>query len=211
MFIQLLSNPLSLIYWLLAFGVSLAVHEAAHAWMAERLGDPTAKLSGRLTLNPLAHIDPLGTLMLFFFGFGWGKPVPVDPYNLRDTRRDAGLISICGPVANLLLAVFLSLFLRLFALSSLIFNVLLVPIITLNVRWAIFNLLPFHPLDGGKVLVGFLPSDQAWKVEEFLQEFQIIFLMLIIFPIFGHSLIEIVVEPVSNLILKFLLPGMSLI
>jgi len=208
---QLLSNPFSLIYWLLAFGISLSVHEAAHAWMADRLGDPTAKLSNRLTLNPLAHIDPLGTLMLFVFGFGWGKPVPFDPYNLRNPRRDAGLISLSGPAANLILAAILSVILRLFTIYYLIFNILLVPIITLNVRWAIFNLLPFHPLDGGKVLVGFLPPAQALKAEEFLTQYQLIFLMLIIFPFFGNSLISLVIDPVINFLLNLLLPGMPLI
>jgi len=209
---QLFSDPIFLIYWLLAFGISLSVHEAAHAWMADRLGDPTARLSGRLTLNPLAHIDPLGTLMLFIFGFGWGKPVPFDPYNLRNPRRDAGLISLSGPIANLILAAILSIFIHLPLIANYyILTTLLVPIITLNVRWAIFNLLPFHPLDGGKVLVGFLPQEQALKVEEILEAYQLIFLMLIIFPFFGQSLIGLIVEPISNLILKILLPGTPLI
>ena len=211
MITQLISSPLALIYWLLAFGISLSIHEAAHAWMADRLGDPTARLSGRLTLNPLAHIDPLGTLMLFFFRFGWGKPVPIDPYNLKDPRRDAGLISLSGPAANLLLAVILSLILRLFTTYNLIFNILLVPIITLNVFWAIFNLLPFHPLDGGKVLIGLLPQEQSQKVEEILEEYQLIFLMFIIFPFFGNSLVGLIVEPIANFILKILLPGIPLI
>jgi len=209
---QLLSNPFSLIYWLLAFGISLSVHEAAHAWMADRLGDPTARLSKRLTLNPLAHVDPLGTLMLFIFGFGWGKPVPFDPYNLRNPRRDAGLISLSGPVANLILAAILSIFIRLPLIANYYLPTpLLIPIIILNIRWAIFNLLPFHPLDGGKVLVGFLPQEQALKVEEILEVYQLIFLVLIIFPIFGQSLIGLVVEPISNLILKILLRGITLI
>ena len=209
---QLLSNPFSLIYWLLAFGISLSVHEAAHAWMADRLGDPTARLSKRLTLNPLAHVDPLGTLMLFIFGFGWGKPVPFDPYNLRNPRRDAGLISLSGPVANLILAAILSIFIRLpLSANYFLLTTLLIPIITLNVRWAIFNLLPFHPLDGGKVLVGFLPQEQALKVEEILEAYQLIFLMLIIFPLFGQSLIGLIVEPIADLILKILLPGTPLI
>ena len=213
MITQLISSPLALIYWLLAFGISLSIHEAAHAWMADRLGDPTARLSGRLTLNPLAHIDPFGTLMLLFFRFGWGKPVPIDPYNLKDPRRDAGLISLSGPAANLILATILAIILR-FALNYSITQLLitlLIPIIALNVSWAIFNLLPIHPLDGGKVLVGFLPQEQSQKVEEILEEYQLIFLMFIIFPFFGNSLVGLIVEPIANFILKILLPGIPLI
>jgi len=210
MITQLFSNPVTLIYWLLAFGLSLSVHEAAHAWMADRLGDPTAKLAGRMTLNPLAHIDPLGTLMLLFFRFGWGKPVPFDDYNLQNPRRDAGLISLAGPASNLLLAALFALAFRLFyPLSSLFY--LIVPIIVLNVSWGIFNLLPIHPLDGGKILVGFLPAEPALKVEQILQEYQLIFLLLIIFPFFGNSLISIILDPVINLILGVLLPGTPLI
>lgn len=211
---QLISSPLALFYWLLAFGISLAVHEAAHAWMADRLGDPTAKLSGRLTLNPLAHIDPLGSLMLFFFHFGWGKPVPVDSYNLRDPRRDSGLISLSGPTANFLLATICSFILRLSSHTSqfsFLASVFLTPIISLNVYWGLFNLLPIHPLDGGKVLIGFLPSNLALEVEDFLSRYQLIFLMLIIFPFFGNSLVGAIIEPLANLIFKVLLPGTPVI
>lgn len=214
MLTQLFSNPITLIYWLLAFGLSLSIHEAAHAWMADRLGDPTARLAGRMTLNPLAHLDPLGTLMLLFFRFGWGKPVPIDDYNLQNPRKDAGLISLAGPAANLILATTLSLILRLSPPASnfsLLTSVLLTPIIILNVSWGIFNLLPIHPLDGGKILVGFLPSESALKVEEILEEYQLIFLLLIIFPFFGNSLISIILDPVINLILGILLPGMSVV
>lgn len=207
---QLLSSPITFLYWFLAFGISLSVHEAAHAWMADRLGDPTAKLSGRLTLNPFAHIDPLGTLMLLIFRFGWGKPVPFDPYNLRNPRRDAGLISLSGPSANLILSTLCSLLFRLTSQLSPI-TYLLIPIITLNVYWAIFNLLPFHPLDGGKVLVGFLPQDLAYKVEQILEQFSLIFILFLFFPIFGVSLISAIIEPVANFILGFLLPGASFI
>lgn len=210
MLTQLISNPPALIYWLLAFGISLSVHEAAHAWMADRLGDPTAKLSGRLTLNPLAHLDPLGTLMLLFFRFGWGKPVPFDPYNLQNPRRDAGIISLAGPASNLLFATISAIIFRFtYHLSPITY--LLIPIITLNVSWAIFNLLPIHPLDGGKVLVGFLPQELALKVEQFLAQYQLIFLILIIFPFFGNSLVSIVIEPVINFILKILMSGMPLV
>jgi len=210
MFTQLFSDPLVLIYWLLAFGLSLSIHESAHAWMADHLGDPTARLAGRLTLNPLAHLDPLGTLMLLLFRFGWGKPVPFDEYNLQNPRRDAGLISLAGPASNLLLATISAVLFRLlYPLSSVFY--LLVPIVILNVSWGFFNLLPIHPLDGGKILVGFLPAEPALKVEEFLQEFQLIFLLLIIFPFFGNSLVNLILDPVINFVLNLLMPGMPVV
>lgn len=210
MLTQLFSNPLALIYWLIAFGISLSVHEAAHAWMADRLGDPTARLAGRLTLNPLAHLDPIGTLMLLFAHFGWGKPVPIDAYNLRQPRRDSGLISLAGPAANFILAILLSLILHLSYVFPFI-ALLLTPIIYLNISWGVFNLLPVHPLDGSHVLVGFLPRETAEKVEQILEEYGLILLLFIIFPFFGKSLVNMIIEPIINLILSLLLPGMPLI
>ena len=203
MLLEVINTPIKVIYWLIAFGISLSVHEAAHAWMADRLGDPTAKLSGRLTLNPLAHLDPIGTLMLLFAGFGWGKPVPVDDFNLLHPRRDSGLISLAGPTANLTLAVFLSLIFRLIYPSSFI-SFLLLPIISLNVSWAIFNLLPVHPLDGSHVLVGFLPADTAERVEQALEEYGLILLIFLVFPFFGESLAIKIISPIINFILRLL-------
>src|SRR3990167_10883511 len=106
------SNPLLLILWLAALIIAVTIHEFAHAFAADRLGDPTPKLMGRLTLNPLAHLDVLGTLMLLIARFGWGKPVQIDPFNLQNPRRDSALIALAGPLSNLLLAVVLSLILR---------------------------------------------------------------------------------------------------
>lgn len=204
MLTQLISSPITLIYWLISFGISLSVHEAAHAWMADRLGDPTAKLSGRLTLNPLAHIDPIGTLMLLFAGFGWGKPVPVDDFNLLHPRRDSGLISLAGPAANLTLATLLSLVLRLIYPSSFI-SYLLLPLISLNVSWAIFNLLPIHPLDGSHVLVGLLSAETAERVEYALEEYGLILLIFLVFPFFGESLAIKIISPIIGFILRLLI------
>src|SRR3990167_3483958 len=108
----LFTDPLQFLIWAAALVSAVTVHEFAHAWTAVRLGDPTPKLQGRLTLNPLAHLDPLGTLMLLLVRFGWGKPVVFDPYNLKNPRRDAAVISLAGPAANLLLASILSVLLR---------------------------------------------------------------------------------------------------
>src|SRR3990167_2370413 len=108
------------LYFLFGLIIAITIQEFAHAFLADRLGDPTPRAQGRLTLNPLAHLDPVGTLMLLIFRFGWGKPVIFDPYNLAHPRRDAGLISLAGPVSNIILAIGLSLILRFIPLPTLI-------------------------------------------------------------------------------------------
>jgi len=186
--------------------VAITIHEFAHAAMADRLGDPTPRLMGRLTLNPLAHLDPIGTLMLLIFHFGWGKPVPIDPFNLRNPRRDLALISLAGPASNLILAVLLSILIRLIGPIGLIR-----PVISLNIILAIFNLLPIYPLDGFKIISGILPPEQACQWEE-LQSFGPLILFLLIFPLFGQSLINTILGPIINSLLQILIPfGYTLI
>ncbi|KKS87212.1 MAG: Peptidase M50 [Candidatus Gottesmanbacteria bacterium GW2011_GWB1_43_11] len=109
---NILNSPVSFLFYVAALIVAITIHEFSHAWSADHLGDPTPRLQGRLTLNPLAHLDPLGTILLFLVHFGWGKPVQFDPFNLRNPRRDAALISLAGPAANLLLATVCSIALR---------------------------------------------------------------------------------------------------
>lgn len=207
---------------IVAFLLSLSVHEMAHAFVADRLGDPTARLEGRVTLNPIAHLDPIGTLLplvLLLTGsplvFGWGKPVPFDPYNLRSPRRDAALISVAGPAANIILAIILAVLIRashlFLGVSAYNIEIFLTPILVMNINWALFNLLPVHPLDGGKVLVGLLPSDLAEKVDETLHQFGTILLIFLIFPFFGFSVASSVIAPITRLLLAILLPGAPLI
>lgn len=210
----------------MAFVVAITVHEAAHAWMAVRLGDPTPKLTGRLSLNPLVHYDPIGTTLLFVLvilralgapviPFGWAKPVMFDPYNLENPRRDAALISLAGPASNILLATILSMLIRIFALGSSplgLLSALFVPIILLNIILAVFNLLPVHPLDGGKILVGILPERDALQVDLFLKRYGMLILIFLIFPTFGGaSPVTMIISPVIDFLVNLLVPNFQFI
>jgi len=200
----LFSNPFQFALLAISLIIAIDIHEFSHAWTADKLGDPTARLNGRMTLDPRAHLDPLGTLALLFINFGWGKPVPIDPYNLRSPKRDTAIISLAGPASNLILATILSLITKFTPLA--VFSAFLIPLIILNVNLAVFNLIPFPPLDGAKILTGFLPHEWAWQLEESLERYGMILLFLFLFPIFGQtSLIIKVISPIINLILKFLL------
>ena len=199
----MLTDPLALLLFLPALIIAITIHEFAHAFLADRLGDPTPQLQGRLSLNPLKHLDPVGSLMLLFFRFGWGKPVEFDPYNLRHPRRDAALISLAGPAVNLVLATLLALILK-FSPSSL-FSVFLIPVILININLAIFNLLPVPPLDGAKILYGFLPRDWADEYNDFMGRYGTILLILLIIPIGGSSLAINLILPVINAISNLLL------
>jgi Zn-dependent protease len=201
----LFTHPFSFLIFIIALLVAVTIHEFSHAWMADKLGDPTPRLAGRLTLNPLAHLDPIGTLSLLIVRIGWGKPVPFDPYNLSNPRRDTALISLAGPASNLILATFLSLLLKIFY-PQLLITQLLITLITLNVSLAIFNLLPIPPLDGAKILVGFLPKHWGIKLEEELSQYGIFILILLIFPFFGGtSLASRLIFPIINLVVDLLI------
>lgn len=205
MFSLLFNNPLVFIIFCLGLLVAVTIHEFAHAWVADKLGDPTPRLAGRLTLNPLAHLDPIGTLALLIARIGWGKPVPIDPYNLPNPRRDAALISLAGPASNLILAIILALVIKIIH-PQLFITQLLIPIITINVGLAIFNLLPIPPLDGSKILVGFLPKKWGIKAAEELSQYGIFLLILLIFPFFGGaSLASQIIYPIIELILNLLI------
>jgi len=152
----LLKDPLSFILIAIPLLYSIIFHELAHGWVAYLMGDPTAKSLGRLSLNPLKHLDPIGTIMLFIFGFGWAKPVPVNFSQLRDRHKGMILVSAAGIITNMLLA-FIALFLsRLLSLSpSSMPAVLLYYFAQINIILAAFNLIPLPPLDGSKILMGF--------------------------------------------------------
>jgi len=215
-----------IIAWILAFIIAITVHEAAHAWMADRLGDPTAKLMGRLSLNPLVHYDRVGTTMLLVLTilrsigipvipFGWAKPVQYDPFNLQNPRRDSATISLAGPASNILVAGLLSVVVRVmqnpFSPAS-GFSYLLYPIIGLNIALAVFNLIPLHPLDGGKILVGLLPRSEAHDADIFLRRYSMILLLFMILPFAGgRSVLGSVISPIIEAVLNFLIPNNPLI
>lgn len=182
--------------------IAITVHEFSHGFVAYKLGDPTAKMMGRLTINPLAHLDPIGALMFLFVGFGWAKPVPVDPRHFRHEKRDTCLVSAAGPASNLFLA-FIAFALiillypdgletsvegllghssRLSSVSAVLFQILTSSLFV-NLALMAFNLLPIAPLDGSKVLSAFLPYPLDHRYDELMRYGPYILLALILLPI----------------------------
>jgi len=152
----LMSDPVAFVLLIIPLLYSVVIHEVAHGWVANRMGDPTAKLLGRLSLNPLKHLDPIGTLMLFLVGFGWAKPVPINMNNIADRRKGLIFVSSAGILANIFLAFGSLLVYRLWG-QSLTGTVALIANYTayINVTLAALNLIPIPPLDGSKILMGF--------------------------------------------------------
>lgn len=205
-----------IILGIVGFGFAVVIHEVAHGLVAERLGDPTARLMGRLTLNPLKHIDIIGSVVLPLtlllirspFLFGWAKPVPVDPYNLQHPKKDMALISLAGPLSNIIMATILSIFLRVFVVAFPHTNILtlFIYLIQFNIALAVFNLIPIGPLDGSKILTGLLPQKYAVKFNNVLERYGILLIAIFILPIFGgRSLVTLIISPIINLFLKLLL------
>ncbi len=205
MFALLLANPLAFVVLFPGLLLSITVHEFAHAWTADKLGDPTPRYQGRVTLNPLAHLDPLGTLAMFLTNFGWGKPVEYDPYNLAHPVRDTALIASAGPFVNILIAMALAVVVRLgiipFGLGQAV-----VSIMYINVVLAIFNLIPVYPLDGSKILMAVLPRDTALEYEDFMHRYGMFVLLALIFPwLSGASPVSMLIAPIVQLIVSLLI------
>ena len=199
---SLFSNPLSFLMWIAALVISITVHEFSHALAADRLGDPTPRVQGRLSLNPLVHLDPLGTIMLIVARFGWGKPVQFDPFNLANPRRDAAIISLAGPASNLFMALIAALLgnlaIRTHFYPEIAYGFLSI-LISMNLILAVFNLIPIHPLDGGKILIGILPRDTAYDLDRALNQYGMFILLFLVFPLFGGvSLVSQILGPVLD-------------
>ncbi|NLW17641.1 MAG: site-2 protease family protein [Firmicutes bacterium] len=162
--------------------IALTFHEYAHAWVADRLGDPTPRIRGRLTLNPIAHIDPIGLVMLLIFRFGWAKPVEVNPYNFDNREQGMAWVSLAGPAMNLLLGLAATLLSALLLLNTgnTPFVRLLNWLILYNVYFAVFNLIPIPPLDGSKLLFFFLPRGIVYRYLDTISQYGFLILILAI-------------------------------
>ena len=207
-----LFNPGRLITLAILFLTSMPIHEWAHARAAYQLGDDTAALRGRLTINPLAHLDPIGTLSLVLFGFGWGKPVPVNPYRLRGDRRASwALVSAAGPFSNLILAMLAAIpfrlgWLSLYASDASIISLrgILLNFILINLSLMLFNLIPIPPLDGSRVLAWLLPAKWASALEQ-VEHFGGAGLMLILYLLSRFGILAALIDPVMNFMVRALL------
>ena len=161
----LFKNPGAFIILMIPLLYSVIIHEVAHGWVAERMGDNTARWLGRITLNPIKHLDPIGSAMLLLFGFGWAKPVPVNFSNLRDQRKGMILVSAAGIIANIVMAFLALLIIRMeifspWGMSCLVLSVLA----KINLILASFNLIPIPPLDGSKILMGFVSNRMKYQL-----------------------------------------------
>lgn len=204
---------IGLVAFVLALVIGISVHEFSHAFSAYRLGDLTAKNQGRLTLNPKAHLDPLGTIMIVIAGFGWGRPTPVSPWNLRIGEKSGmAVVSIAGPISNVIVAFLAALPFRLGLLngsqaSTEIIAPFLGALITWNLVLAAFNLLPIAPLDGFKVVLGLLPRDAALSFAKTERMGPMILMVLILSGIvLPVGILSIVIVPIIN-ILRVLVLG----
>lgn len=199
--------------WALPVLFAVTVHEVAHGWVAHRLGDPTAMMLGRLTLNPIKHIDPVGTilvpmilLMLGGFIFGWAKPVPVTPENLRNPKRDMAIVAAAGPLSNLIMAVLWMLLMKLAYSLGGDLRWVAEPLwfmgiagVSINIVLMVLNLLPLPPLDGGRVLAGILPGPQAYQLSR-IEPYG----MLILVTLLATGLLGQILDPPIQLLRRAL-------
>lgn len=182
--------------------IGLTFHEFMHGYVAHKLGDPTPKAAGRLSLNPLRHLDPIGSIMLFIVHFGWAKPVPVNPVYMRNPKQDMMWVALAGPGANLIIAILFSFLLK--ATVTLVpetVTAMLYVTVQINIILALFNLIPFPPLDGSKVLARFLPDSMMEGFRK-VEQLGFVLLILVIF-VLGFSPL-VILRPVIDLINRIL-------
>jgi Zn-dependent protease len=191
-----MANILSFI----ALIIAITIHEFSHALTADRLGDPTPRSQNRVSLNPLNHLDPVGTIMMLLVHFGWGKPVPIDPYNFAHPKRDEMLVAVAGPGSNLILAGILSIIWHFFP------SQIIIIFVYINVALAVFNFLPIPPLDGSKIFLNLLPVDKAVEWEAAFERYGFFILVVLLFlPVGGSNIISLAISPIINIILALLL------
>lgn len=188
---------INLLISLLAVIISITIHEFFHAFAADKLGDPTPRAYGRLSLNPMAHIDPLGTILLPLFGaisgfpvIGWAKPTPIDPFNFQNPRKGEIIVSLAGPLSNFLLAFLVSLFP----------NQITFTISTVSLYLGIFNLIPVPPLNGSKILLNLLPVDEAAKIESSFDRYGYFFIILLLVS----GLLGKIIQPIFSFLINLL-------
>ncbi len=187
---------------------ALSFHEFSHGWIAHRYGDPTAKLAGRLTLNPIAHLDVFGSLALYLMGFGWAKPVPVNPQYLANPKRDMMWIALAGPVSNLIVAlisgILFSVLLRLELIGSQSpLLMVLIMSLQINLVLAIFNFIPIPPLDGSRILEGLVPNKYHNELAKFEYYGPRILMGLILISMFTRfNIFAVIISPIMTVFLK---------
>lgn len=195
-------NLIQMLYMLIPIILALSVHECAHAFVADKMGDPTARISGRMTMDPTSHVDILGFLALLFFGFGWAKPVPINPMNFKKRKLGMILVSLAGPLSNLILAIIFSI---LYKFVAPMFDILALYYILqygviINISLMIFNLIPVPPLDGSKILASLLPYKYEAKFYEYERYLYIILIVLLITGVIGIILSPLMM-PFLNILL----------
>jgi len=177
--------------------IAITVHEYSHALIAYKLGDPTAKIYGRLSLNPLKHIDPLGLLALFIFRIGWGKPVPIDTYNFKNPKRDEILVSVAGPASNFILAILISIIVKQIS-PPLNITFYLYQFISLNIFLAVFNLLPIWPLDGSKIFLNLVSPSSSYEWQISMEKYGYLLILVLAYTGILSKIITLISTPILS-------------
>ncbi|MCW5932687.1 MAG: site-2 protease family protein [Fimbriimonadia bacterium] len=207
-------SPELLILRLIAVFLSIGIHEFAHAKSADMAGDPTPRVQGRVTLNPIAHLDPVGSILIFItalsgYGIGWGKPVQVNPANFKNPRQDSILVAAWGPLSNIVLAVIFSILLKTTAqaLPTMVVY-FMVYMVIVNIWLALFNLIPLHPLDGSKIVGGLITDmyrERRYWNFQMVYGPMLLFGSILILPLIGIHVLSMTLAPIANMIFDALL------